>query len=49
MSERKYEKLVYQFTPEYNAQVVLEILAGAKSATQACREYQLSDSTISRI
>jgi transposase-like protein len=37
-----------KFTPEYKAQVVLEILTGAKSAAQACREYQLSDSTISR-
>jgi transposase len=37
-----------KFTPEFKAQVVLEILTGMKSAVQACREYQLNDSTLSR-
>ena len=37
-----------QFTPEFKAQVVLEVLTGMKSAAGACREYQLNDSTLSR-
>jgi transposase len=37
-----------KFTPEFKAQVVLEILTGMKSAAQVCREYQLNDSTLSR-
>jgi transposase len=36
------------FTPEFKAQVVLEVLTGVKSAAGACREYQLNDSTLSR-
>ncbi len=29
------------FTPEFKAQVVLEVLSGAKSTAEACREYNL--------
>ncbi len=37
-----------KFTPAFKAQVVLEVLSGAKSPTQACREYGLKDSVLSR-
>ncbi|MBN1285423.1 MAG: transposase [Anaerolineae bacterium] len=37
-----------KFTPEFKAQVVLEILTGMKSAAQACCEYHLNASTLSR-
>ena len=30
-----------KFTPEFKAQVVLEVLSGAKSNAEACRDYQL--------
>jgi transposase-like protein len=30
-----------KFTPEFKAQVVLEVLTGAKSSAEACRDYQL--------
>ncbi len=30
------------FTPEFKAQVVLEVLTGAKTAAEACREHNLS-------
>ncbi len=36
------------FTPEFKAQVVLEILTGAKSAAALCREHRLKDSVVSR-
>jgi transposase len=36
------------FTPEFKAQVVLEILTGARSATAICREHRLKDSVVSR-
>lgn len=36
------------FTPEFKAQVVLEVLTGMKSAAQICREHQLNDATFSR-
>lgn len=36
------------FTPEFKAQVVLEILTGAKSAAAICREHHLKDSVVSR-
>lgn len=36
------------FPPEFKAKVVLEILTGAKSAAEACREYRLKDSLVSR-
>lgn len=37
-----------KFTPEFKAQVVLEILAEQKSAAQASREYGIKDSVLSR-
>ncbi len=36
------------FTPEFKAQVVLEMLTGAKSAGELCREHHLKDSLLSR-
>ena len=30
------------FTPEFKAQVVLEVLSGAKTTAQVCREHDLS-------
>jgi len=30
-----------RFTPEFKAQVVLEVISGAKSAAEVCRQYQL--------
>jgi transposase-like protein len=30
------------FTPEFKAQVVLEILSGAKTTAEVCREHELS-------
>jgi len=37
-----------KFTPEFKAQVVLEVLSGAKKPAQACREYQIRDSLLCR-
>lgn len=37
-----------RFTPEFKAQVVLEVLTGTKSPTQVCREYGLKDSLLCR-
>lgn len=37
-----------QFTPEFKAQVVLELLSGAKSGAEACREHQLNAALLSR-
>ncbi len=37
-----------KYTPEYKAQVVLEMLTGQKSAAQASREYGIKDSVLSR-
>ncbi len=31
------------FKPEFKARVVLQVLTGAKSAAQVCREHQLSE------
>lgn len=36
------------FTPEFKAQIVLEVLSGAKSAAEVCREHQLKDSLVYR-
>jgi transposase len=36
------------YTPEYKAQVVLEILSQQKSLAQASREYGIRDTVISR-
>jgi transposase len=30
-----------QFTAEFKAQVVLELLSGAKSSAELCREHQI--------
>ena len=35
-----------KFTPQFKAKVVLELLSGAKSPAQACREYGLRDSLV---
>jgi transposase-like protein len=35
------------FTPEFKAQVVLEVLSGVKTAAEACREYELKPSVLS--
>ncbi len=37
-----------QFSPEFKAQVVLEVLSGAKSAAEICREYQLKPDLFSK-
>ena len=37
-----------KFTPEFKAQVVLEMLAEQKSAGQVSREYGIKDSVLSR-
>jgi len=37
-----------QFTPEFKAQVVLELLSGAKSGAEACRERQINTALLSR-
>lgn len=36
------------FTPEFKAQVVLDVLSGRKSAAQVCREKELKSELISR-
>ncbi len=41
---RKYR----QFTPEFKFQVVIQLLSGAKSITELCREHQLKDSLVYR-
>jgi transposase len=35
-----------QFTAEVKAQVVLELLSGAKSSAELCREHQLASSVL---
>ena len=35
-----------QFTAECNAQVVLDLLSGAKSSAELCREHQLAASVL---
>ena len=37
-----------QFTPEFKAQAVLELLSGAKSGAEACRQYQINAQLLSR-
>jgi len=37
-----------QFTPEYKARIVLEILIEGKSLSQASREHGIKDSVLSR-
>ena len=41
---RKYR----QFTPEFKFQVVVQLLSGAKSITELCREHELKDSLVYR-
>jgi transposase-like protein len=36
------------FSPEFKAQVVLEVLSGAKTQAEACREYQLEPELLSK-
>ena len=36
------------FTAEFKAQVVLEVISGIKMFSEACRQYQLSEQTLSR-
>ena len=36
------------FSPEFKAQVVLEILTGAKSGAQVCREHRIKEPVLSR-
>ena len=37
-----------QFTPELKARICLQILTGAKTTAQVCREHQLSETVVSR-
>lgn len=37
-----------RFTPEFKAQVVLDVLSGSKSAAEVCREQQLNPQMLSR-
>ncbi len=41
---RKYR----EFTPEFKFQVVLQLMSGAKSITELCREHQLRDTLVYR-
>lgn len=36
------------FSPEFKAQVVLEVLSGTKSNAEACREYQLKPEILAK-
>jgi len=36
------------FTPDFKAQVVLEVLSGVKTAGEACRQYHLKPETLSK-
>lgn len=36
------------FSAQFKAQVVLEVLSGAKSAAQVCREHSLKDTLLAR-
>jgi transposase len=36
------------FTPEFKAQVVLEVLTGVRSTSEACQHYQLKPDLVSR-
>ncbi len=36
------------FAPEFKAQVVLEILSGAKTAAEVCREHDLSPQVVNQ-
>lgn len=41
MSQRR------NFTPEFKARVVLEVLSGIKSPAEACREYEIKSDLLS--
>jgi transposase-like protein len=36
-----------KFTPEFKAQVVLEVISGAKSAAEICRQHNLKPQVVS--
>jgi transposase len=36
------------FTAEFKAQVVVEVISGVKTFSEACRQYQVSEQTLSR-
>jgi transposase-like protein len=36
-----------QYIAEFKAKVVLEVLSGTKSFSQACREYEISEQSLS--
>lgn len=36
------------FTPEFKAQVVLEVLSGVKSSAELCREHHLKSETLAK-
>ncbi len=36
-----------QYTADFKAKVVLEVLSGTKSFSQACRDYQVSEQSLS--
>jgi len=36
-----------KFAPEFKAQVVLELLSGAKTVAEVCREHQLASQVVS--
>ena len=36
------------FTAEFKTQVVLEVIGGIKTFSEACRQYQVSEQTLSR-
>jgi transposase-like protein len=37
-----------KFSPEFKAQVVLEVLSGAKTGAQVCREYGIRSQLLSK-
>ena len=37
-----------KFSPEFKAQIVLEVLSGAKSGAQVCREYGIRSQLLSK-
>ncbi len=37
-----------KFTPEFKARVVLELVSGARSLAEACRQYQLNSQVVTR-
>lgn len=37
-----------RFTPEFKVRVVLELISGAKSLAEVCRQYQLNSQMVTR-